>query len=154
MNDFSFLTDDTVFTILFAVLCVGFLIFCIVCISRSKNADKAARLNTGISGAEEDDWTPPEPIAYSACVVDMQVVVGNAGGHRRPETDAAFLVTFRTEDGEEMEYDVPEELYVTLEIGQEGTLVILNDDFFDFGSGDDYDEAAVEAFHETFGGRE
>ena len=43
---------------------------------------------------------------------------------------------------------------LTLDIDQAGTLVILNDDFFDFGVGDEYDEAAVEAFEETFGGRE
>lgn len=147
----SILGSDALFTIL---LVIGILVIAAFVVAAIHEARKKADQNEVSDGEEEDDWTPPEPVAYSARVVDMQVVVGNAGGHRRPETDAAFLVTFRTDQGEEMEYDVPEELYVTLDIDQAGTLVILNDDFFDFGSGDEYDEAAVEAFEETFGGRE
>ena len=76
----------------------------------------------------------------SARVVDMRAVVGNVGGHKRPKTDTSFLVTFLTDDGERMEYPVPEELYVTLNIDQTGTLVILNDGFFDFGDGEEMEE--------------
>ena len=39
-----------------------------------------------------------------------------------------------------MECPVPEELYVTLNIDQTGTLVILNDGFFDFGDGEDMED--------------
>ena len=145
----SILASDALFTIL---LVIGIFVVAACIGAAIHGARKEIRQQE--DSAEEEDWVPPEPVAYSARVVDMQVVVGNAGGHRRPETDAAFLVTFRTDRGEEMEYDVPEELYVTLDIDQAGTLVILNDDFFDFGVGDEYDEAAVEAFEETFGGRE
>ena len=94
----------------------------------------------------EDDWTdeetddgfiPPEPIAYPARVVDMRVLLGNVGGHKRPKTGTSFLVTFLTDDGQRMEFPVPEELYVTLNVDQTGTLVILNEGFFDFGDGED-----------------
>ena len=98
----------------------------------------------------EELWTPPEPEAFPARVVDMRVVTGNVGGNKRPKTGVSFLVTFLTDDGKRTEYPVPEELYVTLDIDQTGTLVILNGGFFDFGAGDEYDPAAVEAFEKTF----
>lgn len=103
---------------------------------------------------EEEDteelWTPPEPEAYPARIVDMRVVTGNVGGNKRPKTGVSFLVTFLTDDGKRTEYPVPEELYVTLDIDQTGTLVILNGGFFDFGAGDEYDPEAAEAFEKTF----
>ena len=98
----------------------------------------------------EELWTPPEPEAFPARVVDMRVVTGNVGGNKRPKTGVSFLVTFLTDGGERTEYPVPEELYVTLDIDQTGTLVILNGGFFDFGAGDEYDPAAVEEFEKTF----
>lgn len=98
----------------------------------------------------EELWTPPEPEAFPARVVDMRVVTGNVGGNKRPKTGVSFLVTFLTDDGKRTEYPVPEELYVTLDIDQTGTLVILNGGFFDFGAGDEYDPAAAEAFEKTF----
>ena len=164
MNDLSFLNSDTIFTILFALLCVGFVVFLAVCVSLSKkNADKATDLNAESDTDEtveddldpdtdsDEDWTPPEPEAYPARIVDMRVVIGNVGGTKRPKTGTSFLVTFLTDDGERTEYPVPEELYVTLDLDQTGTLVILNGGFFDFGAGDAYDADAVEAFEETFG---
>jgi hypothetical protein len=81
----------------------------------------------------------------------MRVVTGNVGGSKRPKTGVSFLVTFLTDDGSRTEYPVPEELYVTLDVDQTGTLVLLNGGFFDFGAGDAYDEEAAEAFKETFG---
>ena len=85
----------------------------------------------------DDGFIPPEPIAYPARVVDMKVLLGNVGGHKRPKTGTSFLVTFLTDDGARMEFPVPEELYVTLNVDQTGTLVILNEGFFDFGDGED-----------------
>ena len=93
----------------------------------------------------------PEPEAFPARIVDMRVVTGNVGGSKRPKTGMSFLVTFLTDDGARTEYPVPEELYVTLDVDQTGTLVLLNGGFFDFGAGDAYDADAVEAFEETFG---
>ena len=161
MLDFSFLNSDTILILLFAALCAGLVIFLAVSVSRSKkNADAAAELNTDADEvAEEDDldpdgdedWTPPEPEAYPARIVDMRVVIGNVGGTKRPKTGTSFLVTFLTDDGNSTEYPVPEELYVTLDLDQTGTLVLLNGGFFDFGAGDAYDADAVEAFEETFG---
>ena len=175
MSDLSFLTTDLIFTLIFAALVVGFVIFLAISVSRSKKkgtAEEAVPAETETLPEEEadndpdadgdldadadtdDSWTPPEPEAFPARIVDMRVVTGNVGGNKRPKTGVSFLVTFLTDDGARTEYPVPEELYVTLDVDQTGTLVLLNGGFFDFGAGDAYDADAVEAFEETFGGGE
>ena len=165
MNDLSFLTTDLIFTLIFAALVVGFVIFLAISVSRSKKKGTAeedvpeeAEIPEEDTEADPDTdpdadegWTPPEPEAFPARIVDMRVVTGNVGGSKRPKTGVSFLVTFLTDDGNRTEYPVPEELYVTLDVDQTGTLVLLNGGFFDFGAGDAYDEEAAEAFEETFG---
>ena len=163
MSDLSFLTTDLIFTLIFAALVVGFVIFLTISVSRSKKKGTAeedvpeeAEIPEEDTEADPDTdadegWTPPEPEAFPARIVDMRVVTGNVGGSKRPKTGVSFLVTFLTDDGARTEYPVPEELYVTLDLDQTGTLVLLNGGFFDFGTGDAYDEEAVEAFEETFG---
>ena len=165
MNDLSFLTTDLIFTLIFAALVVGFVIFLAISVSRSKKKGTAeedvpeeAEIPEEDTEADPDTdtdadegWTPPEPEAFPARIVDMRVVTGNVGGSKRPKTGVSFLVTFLTDDGSRTEYPVPEELYVTLDLDQTGTLVLLNGGFFDFGAGDAYDQEAVEAFEETFG---
>lgn len=170
MSDLSFLTTDLIFTLIFAALVVGFVIFLAISVSRSKKKGTAEEAVPAEAETLEEDpdpdtdvdddtdpdadegWTPPEPEAFPARIVDMRVVTGNVGGNKRPKTGVSFLVTFLTDDGARTEYPVPEELYVTLDVDQTGTLVLLNGGFFDFGAGDAYDEEAVEAFEETFGG--
>lgn len=166
MNDLSFLTTDLIFTLIFAALVVGFVIFLAISVRRSKKKGTAeedvpeeAEILEEDTEADPDtdadeDWTPPAPEAFPARIVDMRVVTGNVGGNKRPKTGVSFLVTFLTDDGARTEYPVPEELYVTLDVDQTGTLVLLNGGFFDFGAGDAYDADAVEAFEETFGGGE
>lgn len=160
MFDLSFLTTDLIFTLIFAALLVGLVIFLAVSVSRSKKKgsdvdplpEETETLveNTDTDTDTDESWMPPEPEAYPARIVDMRVVTGNVGGNKRPKTGVSFLVTFLTDDGKRTEYPVPEELYVTLDIDQTGTLVILNGGFFDFGAGDEYDPEAVEAFEKTF----
>ena len=166
MYDRSFLTVDLIFILAFAALLVGLVVFLAVSVRRAKKHPEEVEENSPEAvgeiygnGDEPDDdteesydenWMPPEPEGFPARVVDMRVVTGNVGGNKRPKTGVSFLVTFLTDDGSRTEYPVPEELYVTLDIDQTGTLVILNGGFFDFGAGDEYDPEAVEAFEKTF----
>jgi hypothetical protein len=161
MFDLSFLTTDLIFTLIFAALLVGLVIFLAVSVSRSKKKGsdvdplpeetETLAENADTDTDTDESWMPPEPEAFPARIVDMRVVTGNVGGNKRPKTGVSFLVTFLTDDGKRTEYPVPEELYVTLDVDQTGTLVLLNGGFFDFGAGDAYDEEAAEAFEETFG---
>lgn len=160
MFDLSFLTSDLIFTLIFTALLVGLVIFLAVSVSRSKKKGsiedplpeetETLEENTNTDTDTDESWMPPEPEAFPARIVDMRVVTGNVGGNKRPKTGVSFLVTFLTDDGKRTEYPVPEELYVTLDIDQTGTLVILNGGFFDFGAGDEYDPEAAEAFEKTF----
>jgi hypothetical protein len=158
MFDLSFLTTDLIFTLIFAALLVGLVIFLAVSVSRSKKKgsdvdplpEETETLEENTDTDTDESWMPPEPEAFPARIVDMRVVTGNVGGNKRPKTGVSFLVTFLTDDGKRTEYPVPEELYVTLDIDQTGTLVILNGGFFDFGAGDEYDPEAVEEFEKTF----
>ncbi len=163
MFDLSFLNPDTLFILIFAVLLVGLVVFLAVGVRRAKKTPSETGEDSAETaeipdkdpeeypdGDDREDWMPPEPEAYPARVVDMRVVTGNVGGIKRPKTGVSFLVTFLTDDGNRAEYPVPEELYVTLDLDQTGTLVILNGGFFDFGAGEEYDPAAVEEFEKTF----
>ena len=47
-----------------------------------------------------------------------------------------FIVTFWTDHDDDVEYSVPQELYDRIAQDQTGTLVTLNDQFFDFGDGE------------------
>ena len=46
-----------------------------------------------------------------------------------------FYVTFKTENDEEIEYPVRQEIWEGIAEYQEGTLVLVNGNFFDFGDG-------------------
>ena len=160
MSDLSFLNIDLILTLVFAAAFVGIVIALAISVRLSKktqddaeelNAETAEALGEDPDPDADENWTPPEPEAYPARIVDMRVVIGNVGCTKRPKTGTSFLVTFLTDDGNRTEYPVPEELYVTLDVDQTGTLVILNGGFFDFGAGDAYNEEAVEEFEETFG---
>lgn len=146
MSSILFLTAPDLLTpilIVIAVLAIGLFIGLAIRESRRQirqNQTSAPSAKTEEATAADDDWIPPEPEAYPARVVDMRVLLGNVGGHKRPKTGTSFLVTFLTDEGNRVEYPVPEELYVTLSIDQTGTLVILNEGFFYFGDGEDIEE--------------
>ena len=48
-----------------------------------------------------------------------------------------YNVQFSTEDGNIVEYDVPQELFDYISIGQRGTLATVDGEFFDFGDGEE-----------------
>ena len=56
-----------------------------------------------------------------------------------PRSVTEFLVMFAMKDGTEQEYSLSQELFEKIEEGQEGTLVLLNGGFFDFGDGENMD---------------
>ena len=48
-----------------------------------------------------------------------------------------YFITFELKNGEELEYEIGEELYKNIETEQTGTLVIVNGNFFSFGDGEE-----------------
>ena len=54
-----------------------------------------------------------------------------------PAQKSESFVTFLREDGSEVEYAVRQEVFESIEENQEGTLVTVNGNFFDFGDGEE-----------------
>ena len=54
-----------------------------------------------------------------------------------PAQKQECFVSFLTEEGETLTFQIREELFDGIQEGQEGTLVTVNGNFFDFGDGED-----------------
>lgn len=61
-------------------------------------------------------------------------------GLHQPKCIIEYGVLFRTPTGEEKFFLVDEEVYASLEEGQVGTLVVINNRFFSFGDGEEIAE--------------
>lgn len=48
-----------------------------------------------------------------------------------------YLLTFITDDGDTVKYSVPQDLFEMVYIGQQGILATVENEFFDFGQGED-----------------
>ena len=68
--------------------------------------------------------------------ISAQVLSKNCGikvyGTKTPDCCKEFSVTFLTTYGEEVQYKVLEEVYLSLEEGQNGTLATINGNFYGF----------------------
>lgn len=90
---------------------------------------------------KEEMWN--EPIAepqtefIHARILQKQINSHYYKGLHLPMNVTSYVLVFETEDGNTLEFTVPEEFFVKTEEGQEGTLVTVNGTFFDFGDGED-----------------
>lgn len=80
-----------------------------------------------------------EPILQNARVIDKRFE-SDVMGTRSVRQASSYFVTFLTEDGETVEYDVPREIFLQIEKGQESTLVTVDGKFFDFSDGESVPE--------------
>lgn len=67
-----------------------------------------------------------------ATVVSMRCHAGLTGSHRSPQSIKEFFVTFRTKDGNEIEFKVEENIYLSLSEGLNGSLATVNGNFYGF----------------------
>ena len=84
--------------------------------------------------------TEPEYIFKQAKITAMRNYVyyqQNLGFPQMPQKVDEYYVTFLNEDGEEKEYPVSQEFFYNVVKGEEGTLITVNGNFFDFGDGVD-----------------
>lgn len=82
----------------------------------------------------------PKAKFFEAKALSKRVHIYYASQINIPKSIAEYFITFLLETGEEREYSVSQEMYEKTEEGQEATLVLLNDKFFDFGEGENIDE--------------
>lgn len=88
----------------------------------------------------EDYEKEPEYAFFNAKVISARKYIYNKMDFAMPMLPAQvdeYYATFRLETGEEVEYKIPEELFYTLQQEEEGVLVTVNGNFFDFGSGEE-----------------
>ena len=86
--------------------------------------------------AEEDKVfeSEPEVTRTHAEVVDMACGVRSVGyqGYKLPRAEKSFIVSFKTNDGEVLAFAVEEEYYGAFDIGQVGTLEMINGELGSF----------------------
>lgn len=58
-------------------------------------------------------------------------------GIKIPEHNIVYIVSFLTYNGESKEYSVTKDIYNSISEDDTGTLVTINDNFFDFGNGEE-----------------
>ena len=97
--------------------------------------------------------TEPEYIFKQAKITALRNHVyyqQTLGFPQMPQKVDEYYVTFLNEDGEEKEYLVSQEFFYNVVKGEEGTLVTVNGNFFDFGDGVDVvgEEEAPETIEE------
>ncbi|MBQ9151331.1 MAG: hypothetical protein IJX72_03700, partial [Clostridia bacterium] len=90
---FFVVTWDIFMPVLIAIAFIGLCTFIGLAIREGrKQVHQNQKANQDVDSNDnmddsDDVWTPPEPVAYPARVVDMRAVIGNVGGHKRPKTD-------------------------------------------------------------------
>ena len=93
----------------------------------------------------------PEYVFKQAKITSMRNHVyyqQNLGFPQMPKKVDEYYVTFLNEDGEEKEYLVSQEFFYNVVKGEEGTLITVNGNFFDFGDGVDVVEETPESIEE------
>lgn len=79
----------------------------------------------------------PETEFFDATVKSKRIYKRFIGEIRVQRAVYEYFATFVLENGEEVEYDVGQQLYEQISEGQTGTLVLVNGNFFSFGDGED-----------------
>lgn len=79
---------------------------------------------------------PPQESEFIPVEVDATVVDMNCGvslvGLQTPKATKEFVVAFRTDFGELLKLEVPEEMYDGFEIGQRGLLTVVDGTLYSF----------------------
>lgn len=92
-----------------------------------------------IEQMDEEPQNVPEPDVIGAKVIKKRVG-GECMGVKLPKYNAHFWLTFLTDNGEELEYEVSQELFDKIKEGDTASLVTINGNFLDFGDGEDIEE--------------
>ena len=125
------MSAEIIFNILFWGIFVGggsvFVLFCFYMAIRQYRKDKAQK-NTPRSVRHDAAYVRQE---IQATVADLSCHV-ETSGTKAPETRTVFSVSFQTESGNILKYNVPEEMYEGFEIGLTGTLTLSDDALYSF----------------------
>lgn len=123
--------------LIFAVIIAAFIALVVNFISTIKNYRK--QIDDTPDVPEEDELLH-EPDAKNAVVLSKRTDGHYEGSHLQPKYINDYYVTFMIDGEKETEYSVFEESYDRIFVGQSGTLITVNGEFFDFGDGEEITE--------------
>lgn len=135
--------NQLLFNILFWGVFVGggsiFAIFAFVMAVKQYKQDKAKQKEL----KESENIRPNEPeyttVTIKATVVD-QVCFVKTVGIKTPKTVKEFVIVFKTENGDILKLNVPEEMYDGFVNGQTGILSIIDGELYGFELEENSDE--------------
>jgi len=120
---------------------------------REKHESEHDRLEKVFDEACDALPNPDEiPLVETRVSVEAMECGVYVAGYKSPHNYMTFVVKFRTDSGELLEFQVEEELYRTLSEGETGTLGTLNGFFYGFvpdGEDDDPPAASEESLKES-----
>ena len=120
----------------FIVVAMAFLLL----IAMVKQHQKTKAQNDALAEELEAEYELPPVDAVKAVVLNKEILMEK--NVISPEKivrthKLIYNVEFSTETGDIVEYDVPQELFDYINIGQRGTLATIDGEFFDFGDGEE-----------------
>lgn len=83
-----------------------------------------------------EDIEEPKSEFFQAKALKKRIHVRYEGYVKMPKSVMEYFVLFQLENGTQEEFMLSQEMFEKIEEGQEGTLVLLNGLFFDFGDGE------------------
>ena len=120
----------------FVVIAMAVLL--LVCMAKQHLKTKAQ--NEAMAEELEAEYELPSVDAVNAVVLNKDIVMEKnvVSPEKIVRTHKLiYNVQFSTEDGNIVEYDVPQELFDYVNIGRHGTLATIDGEFFDFGDGEE-----------------
>ena len=129
------MTDEELFALIFLIggLLIGLLLFFYFLFEYPKDKERERLRREKVL---EDYEKEPEYLFTQAKILSKEKKAYYVGV-KLPKLVEEYSIRLLTEEGEERNYRVREEVYSRIEEGQEGTLVTVNGNFFDFGDGTD-----------------
>ena len=122
----------------------GFLVVVVMAlllvISMIKQYQKTKAQNWALVEEMESEYELPPVDAVNAVVLKKDVIMEKnvISPEKIVRTHTLiYNVQFSTDNGETVEYNVPQELFENIYIGQRGTLATVDGEFFDFGDGEE-----------------
>ena len=110
-------------------ICVAVLCFLVTFIHSLKNRKT---IRAEVERQEEERCSIEfSSLEVHASVIDQSCAVKTVG-IKSPKTETVFTVVFQTEQKEILAFQIPEEMYEGLEIGQTGLLTIVDGQLYGF----------------------
>ncbi|MBP3938440.1 MAG: hypothetical protein IK955_03450 [Clostridia bacterium] len=115
--------------IIFVIAFVAFMIFCLIMYTRQCKRNKLQKGKVAPEGPELKDAF--ESVKIHATVVDLFCLTEMIG-IKTPRTQETFIVTFKTDNNEQIKVNIPQEMYDGLEIGQYGEVTLIEGELYSF----------------------